>query len=86
MCGKQGRALPPDCLVELWLAWLSGWVIPIPLADRDGGRTPKVTREMFPGEDLARLRGLPQAVRDELIRCFTLAAADEAFVGESGEQ
>jgi hypothetical protein len=56
------------------------------LADRDGGRTPKVTQEVFPGEDLARLRGLPQAVRDELTRCFTLAAADEAFVGESGEQ
>ena len=86
MCGKQGRSLPPDCLVERWLAWLSGWVTPIPLADRDGGRTPNVTREVFPGEDLARLRGLPQAVRDELTRCFTLAAADEAFVAESGEQ
>ena len=63
-------------VAQLWSAAVLG----------QGAGSEEVTQEVFPGEDLARLRGLPQAVRDELTRCFTLAAADEAFVGESGEQ
>src|SRR2546423_5154709 len=38
------------------------------------------TRDVFSEEELARLRGFPEAGRAELIRYFTLAAADEAFV------
>jgi Domain of unknown function (DUF4158) len=38
------------------------------------------TRDVFSEEELARLRGFPEAGRAELIRYFTLAAVDEAFV------
>ena len=39
-----------------------------------------VTRDVFSEEELARLRGFPEAGRAEPIRYLTLAAADEAFV------
>jgi hypothetical protein len=35
---------------------------------------------VFSGQKLARLRGYPEISREELIRFFTLSAADEAFV------
>jgi len=38
------------------------------------------TRDVFSGQELARLRGFPEISREELIRFFTLSAADEAFV------
>src|SRR5256884_7416952 len=38
------------------------------------------TRDVFSEEELARLRGFPEAGRAELIRYFTLAPADDAFV------
>ena len=38
------------------------------------------TREVFSEDELAQLRGFPDHARDELIRYFTLAPADEAFV------
>ncbi len=38
------------------------------------------TREVFSEDELARLRGFPEPARAELIRYFTLAPADEAFV------
>lgn len=38
------------------------------------------TRDVFSAEELAELRGFREIGRDELIRFFTLTAADEAFV------
>ena len=38
------------------------------------------TREVFSEDELAQLRGFPEPARAELIRYFTLAPADEAFV------
>lgn len=38
------------------------------------------TRDVFSDEELQRLRGFPEIGRAELIRYFTLAAADEMFV------
>ena len=38
------------------------------------------TQDVFSAEELARLRGFPEINRAELIRCFTLSGADEAFV------
>lgn len=38
------------------------------------------TREVFSADELAQLRGFPEPARAELIRHFTLAPADEAFV------
>ena len=38
------------------------------------------TRDVFSDDELAQLRGFPEAARAELIRYFTLTAADEAFV------
>jgi len=38
------------------------------------------TRDVFSGQELARLRGFPDISGEELIRFFTLSAADEAFV------
>ncbi|MGH3192070.1 MAG: DUF4158 domain-containing protein [Streptosporangiaceae bacterium] len=38
------------------------------------------TREVFSADELAQLRGFPEPARAELIRYFTLTAADEAFV------
>ena len=38
------------------------------------------TRDVFSAEELAQLRGFPEIGRAELIRYFTLAPADEAFV------
>ena len=38
------------------------------------------TRDVFSDDELAQLRGLPEPARSELIRYFTLAPADEAFV------
>jgi len=35
---------------------------------------------VFSEEELAQLRGFPEITRDELIRFFTLTAADRAFV------
>jgi hypothetical protein len=35
---------------------------------------------VFSKEELAQLRGFPEITRDELIRFFTLTAADRAFV------
>jgi hypothetical protein len=35
---------------------------------------------VFSKEELAQLRGFPEITRDELIRFFTLTAADQAFV------
>jgi hypothetical protein len=35
---------------------------------------------VFSGEELVQLRGFPEITRDELIRFFTLTAADRAFV------
>lgn len=37
-------------------------------------------RDVFSDDELAQLRGFPEPSRAELIRYFTLAAADEAFV------
>ncbi len=37
-------------------------------------------RDVFSAEELAQLRGFPEVSRAELIRNFTLAPADEAFV------
>jgi hypothetical protein len=38
------------------------------------------TRDVFSEDELAQLRGFPEPARAELIRYFTLAPADEAFV------
>ena len=38
------------------------------------------TRDVFSADELAQLRGFPEPARAELIRHFTLAPADEAFV------
>ena len=38
------------------------------------------TRDVFSEDELAQLRGFPDPARAELIRYFTLAPADEAFV------
>lgn len=38
------------------------------------------TRDVFSEEELAGLRGFPEISREELIRFFTLTAADEGFV------
>jgi hypothetical protein len=38
------------------------------------------TRDVFPEEQLARLRGFPEISQVELFRYFTLTAADEEFV------
>jgi hypothetical protein len=38
------------------------------------------TRDVFSQDELAQLRGFPEPARTELIRYFTLAPADEAFV------
>ena len=38
------------------------------------------TRDVFSEDELAQLRGFPEAARAELIRYFTLTPADEAFV------
>lgn len=38
------------------------------------------TRDVFSDEELGQLRGFPEISRAELIRFFTLSAADEAFV------
>ena len=38
------------------------------------------TRDVFSGQELAKLRGFPEIGRSELIRYFTLTPADEAFV------
>ena len=38
------------------------------------------TRDVFSEDELAQLRGFPEPARAELIRYFTLAAGDEAFV------
>ena len=38
------------------------------------------TRDAFSEDELAQLRGFPEPTRAELIRYFTLAPADEAFV------
>lgn len=38
------------------------------------------TQDVFSAEELARLRGVPEINRAELIRYFTLTGADEAFV------
>ena len=38
------------------------------------------TREVFSEDELAQLRAFPEPARAELIRYFTLASADEAFV------
>jgi len=38
------------------------------------------TRDVFSEDELAQLRGFPELARAELIRYFTLAPADEAFV------
>ena len=38
------------------------------------------TRDVFSAEELAQLRGFPEIGRSDLIRYFTLAPADEAFV------
>jgi Domain of unknown function (DUF4158) len=38
------------------------------------------TREVFSEDELARLRRFPEPARPDLIRFFTLAVADEAFV------
>jgi hypothetical protein len=39
-----------------------------------------VATRVFSKEELAQLRGFPEITRDELIRFFTLTAADRAFV------
>jgi hypothetical protein len=36
---------------------------------------------VFSKEELAQLRGFPEITRDELIRFFTLTAADRGFLG-----
>lgn len=38
------------------------------------------TRDVFSDQELAGLRGFPEISPEELIRSFTLTAADEAFV------
>ena len=38
------------------------------------------TRDVFSEQELARLRVFPEISPEELIRFFTLTAADEAFV------
>jgi Domain of unknown function (DUF4158) len=38
------------------------------------------TRDVFSEEELAQLRGFPEAGRGDLIRYFTLTAAEETFV------
>jgi hypothetical protein len=38
------------------------------------------TRDVFTDEELDQLRRFPDISREELIRYFTLTAADEAFV------
>ncbi len=38
------------------------------------------SRDVFSEDELAQLRGFPEPARAELIRYFTLAPADEAFV------
>ncbi len=38
------------------------------------------TRAVFSEDELAQLRGFPEPARAELVRYFTLAPADEAFV------
>ena len=45
-----------------------------------GEGTLVATREVFSEDELAQLRGFPEPARAELIRYFTLAPADEAFV------
>jgi hypothetical protein len=45
-----------------------------------GEGTPVATRDVFSEDELAQLRGFPEPARAELIRYFTLAPADEAFV------
>ena len=40
------------------------------------------TRDVFSEQELAQLRGFPEIGRGDLIRYFTLAPADEAFVGK----
>jgi len=45
-----------------------------------GEETLVATREVFSEDELAQLRGFPEPARAELIRYFTLAPADEAFV------
>ena len=45
-----------------------------------GEGAPVATRDVFSDDELAQLRGFPEAARAELIRYFTLTAADEAFV------
>jgi hypothetical protein len=47
-------------------------------APREG--TPVATRDVFSEDELAQLRGFPEPARAELVRYFTLAPADEAFV------
>jgi hypothetical protein len=44
------------------------------------GRYADGNRDVFSEEELAQLRGFPEIGRGELIRYFTLAPADEAFV------
>ena len=46
------------------------------------GGTAVATRDTFSAEELAQLRGFPEIGRGDLIRYFTLAPADEAFVGK----
>jgi acyl-CoA synthetase (AMP-forming)/AMP-acid ligase II len=45
-----------------------------------GEGTQVATRDVFSEDELAQLRGFPDPARAELIRYFTLAPADEAFV------
>ena len=45
-----------------------------------GEGTPVATRDVFSEDELAKLRGFPEPARAELVRYFTLAPADEAFV------
>ena len=52
-------------------------IVPVPTGEAGS----VATRDVFSEEELARLRGFPEIGRAELIRYFTLAAADEAFVG-----
>ena len=48
----------------------------VPLAAWGSDVDPRCVSE----QELARLSGFPEISREELIRCFTLSAADEAFV------
>jgi len=56
------------------------------MADREGDGTLMAARDVFSEEELAQLRGFPEAGRGGLIRYFTLTAADEAFVRKSRGQ